>query len=276
MAAHLHPQLQILDNRDVLFKSNKIGQMYLFTAQTLQLILDLDHEVCRGRFDPKSRPIPTGYEELMALWNEDETNQYGLALFETDDVPATATQTVKACREKELFTKLLVAKAEDTLQTKELARKGFEEWEACCGEKAYVAKWAAGMQVFDTAPWERPRKRVWEVSVEEAEEDGDNVPRQRQASRGQGHSFTLMPLRSRELTPDRRRNRSVSLSKSPSRMPSCGGTPLSDQDALADEDAGPVASSSKVPMQDDQYNLDEDTDMDREELTAEKDTTRLD
>ena len=45
---------------------------------------------------------------------------------------------------------------------------------------------------------------------------------------------------------------------------------------MADEDAGPVASSSKVPMQDDQYIVDEDTDMDREELTAEKTPTRLD
>ncbi|KAI0820498.1 hypothetical protein BC628DRAFT_1396732, partial [Trametes gibbosa] len=67
------------------------GWLVRFARDQVRLILALDETLCQGAFNPTTDAVPAGYETFRALWNSDETNQYGLVrLPDESDIIVTA------------------------------------------------------------------------------------------------------------------------------------------------------------------------------------------
>ncbi|KAI0822208.1 hypothetical protein BC628DRAFT_1391553 [Trametes gibbosa] len=67
------------------------GWLVRFARDQVRLILALDETLRQGAFDPTTDAVPAGYETFRALWNSDETNQYGLVrLPDESDIVVTA------------------------------------------------------------------------------------------------------------------------------------------------------------------------------------------
>lgn len=67
-------------------------RIYQFPRAQIRLFLDFDSVLRTNTWDPSRNPVPGGYSTFVRLWDQDLTNQYGLARLADDaDTPSLAS-----------------------------------------------------------------------------------------------------------------------------------------------------------------------------------------